>query len=86
MRTLHQLRYADVRDQQIIESLRKLHTAPVSPMKAIEARDLQLPPDITEEEVLSAARSLNQNCAPSPNRMSRRFLRLLAQRRALKLG
>lgn len=78
MRTLQQSRIADIRDQEVIESLRELLPAPQSPVQAIQARDLRLPSDITKDAILHAVRIFNPKSAPRPVKMSPRLLRLLA--------
>ena len=70
---------ADLRAPATRAALTALHPNPVSPVRQLLPTDLPPPPDMTEGQVLRAARALNPTSAAGPDRLSPRILQLLVR-------
>lgn len=79
MRALTDKPLPDLQEETTRTSLTALHPTPAVPTQALSRTDLPPTPDITEGQVLRAARSLNPTSAAGPDRLSPRLLQLLAR-------
>lgn len=79
MRALTDKLLADLQDPDKHSALGALHPSPGAPTQPFMPTDLPLAPDITEEQVLRAAHSLNPSSAAGPDLISSGLLQLLAR-------
>lgn len=69
---------ADLSSPDVLGKLQDLYPKPPAEIVPIPAHNLPSPPEITESEVLKAARGMNPTSAAGPDRFSPRLIRLLA--------
>ena len=79
MRALTDRPLANLQDPDTRRALTALHPSPAAPIQPLQPTELPSAPDITEGQVLRAARSLNPSSAAGPDRLSPRLLQLLAR-------
>lgn len=78
MRAISNSPMADINSGDVLQKLKDLHPTPTEPIRQISRNQLPPTPEITEAEVLRAARSMNPASAPGPDCFSPRLIRLLA--------